>query len=72
MLFVRVLTLARGSPSVDVEALPSGKPVFADFFRAPWYKCKGFARTAVAVVFHSTVLEETFLVSLEQMAAETL
>lgn len=70
MLHMSVLADARGSPSVYVEALSSGKPMLADLLWPSWYEIECLALAFFTIVFHSAILWEYFFVRFEQMSTE--
>lgn len=70
VLHVRVVTYARGSPSVYIETFPSWQPMLAYFLGAPRYELEGLAVAFVAIIFNTAILEDLLVVELEQVAAE--
>ena len=69
MILVTVPTLARSTPSIDVESFPSDEPVLADLLRPSWYESECLASTLVAIVFQ-LVFYKLLLMVLEKAAAE--
>ena len=70
VLHVSVTALARGTPRVDVKALPSGKPVLTDLFRPSWDELESLAVTSFAIALNFSILQKCFLVSFHQMATK--
>ena len=69
MILVTVPTLARSTPSIDVESFPSDKPVLADLLRPSRYESECLTSTLVAIVFQ-LVFYKLLLMVLEKTAAE--
>ena len=72
MLLMGLFADARGTPSVDVEALSAHEPVLSNLFRASWNEFKLLAVAVVTVVLQSAILQDLLVVVLEQAPAEAL
>ena len=65
VLYVRMLTNARGTPGVDIEAFTSREPMLSNFFRSSRNKLEGLAIALSTVVLHPTIFQYRLVVIFE-------